>query len=192
MFLTTDNGINWIHKSKGIDTRVHTLYFIGDFIFILGWDVNLSCSSLFGSSDGGDNWYGINSFIHPYVGIITLYINEDYIYAGTSDGIYRAKLSDLGVSVVDTPTPDETSFSIAPNPSFDYIEISGFGTKTKSNIEDNNVINIYNVLGDKVLNVGFQNFNSQRIDISTLIPGLYYCSVRIGGNNLTKRFMVIK
>lgn len=86
-----------------------------------------------------------------------------------------------------TATPEQIESYIGintfPNPASDYIEITGdmsFLRKQESTIK------IYNILGECVASVGTNNYlPPQRIDISTLPPGVYF----IKANGKVKKFL---
>ncbi|NNL91594.1 MAG: T9SS type A sorting domain-containing protein, partial [Saprospiraceae bacterium] len=89
---------------------------------------------------------------------------------------------DALTSTKDITTLQNTYFSIIPNPATDKITID---TDSVLNIE---VINIYNAQGQKFV----CNKSGAQIDISNLIPGVYFINI-IGLNfNLTEPFIKIQ
>jgi photosystem II stability/assembly factor-like uncharacterized protein len=185
VYKSTDNGENWISKGKGLAVgRKHTIAVVDNYLFTGIWGFGLYLSS-----DNGENWVVNNSGLSDFQ-VIAISNTNEYIFVGTiGGGVFRAKLSALVVSVEDNIIPSNNNFSISPNPATDYIDIT-LASKISSNKNDD--IKIYNVLGDKVHSVSFQNPESQRIDISTLPAGLYYCVINSGSNRYTNKFMIVR
>jgi hypothetical protein len=65
-----------------------------------------------------------------------------------------------------------TAVKLFPNPSIDYIQISGL-TKTEG-------YNIYNILGAEVNNGNITN--NEKIDIRNLTNGLYFLELKSGNS----------
>ena len=80
---------------------------------------------------------------------------------------------------------NENEISLSPNPAVDFIEININNSK-KTFIPE---VSIFNSLGECVLAKQYSTlFIKQRINISSLVNGLYY--IKIG--NFVKRFIVVK
>lgn len=75
--------------------------------------------------------------------------------------------------------------SIFPNPARDYIEI----TLKPSEVS---AINIYNILGEIVMSVGKGRDLSAKIDVSTLLQGIYYLTIKSGNKTETTKFEIVK
>ena len=83
----------------------------------------------------------------------------------------------LGVGDIEDPV----SFAISPNPAHDYFTIS-------SNDEQITQVEIFNILGQTVLDINYTGTISERIDISNLNSGLYLVKI----NDLTTKRLIIK
>jgi endonuclease I len=75
---------------------------------------------------------------------------------------------------------NKISITLYPNPSSNYIKISGIKSKTN--------INIYDVLGKKILSKTIEE-SQNNIDVSQLKKGLYF--IRIESNNFALKFIKI-
>jgi hypothetical protein len=180
VFVSSDYGENWIQKNKGLVNQ--TDFFVYAMTQSYGNLFIGTQSGIFMSSDFSENWIKKNTGMTNYP-TYSLASNKDYIFAATAVGVYRAKLSDLGVNAVEeSKTVD---ISISPNPATDYIEVNS--PSIKRGIGSVSEIAIYNMLGECVLRVEQAPSPVQRIDVSGLTEGIYI--IRIG--NETRKFVKI-
>jgi hypothetical protein len=102
--------------------------------------------------------------------------NNDIIVSG-NQGIYTyiARIKDTTTTSISDLFVSEKCLIISPNPSNSFIDINFSNKNILLNL---NQINIYNSIGEIVLSISILNPDSQRIDISSLPPGLYF--VRYG------------
>ena len=108
--------------------------------------------------------------VYPY------FASGNIVISDIDSGFFLVKASSLGVS-----ESDQLGFSIYPNPSENNITI-------KSTSDPIAIVEIYNVLGQRVLNLNFSESLSENINISSLNSGLYL--VKINAN--TTRRLIIK
>jgi len=97
---------------------------------------------------------------------------------------YCSAEGSLGMYKVDIPTEvayskDEKEINIYPNPASDYIHIKGCEKK---------FIEIYSVEGIKVIEAE----NGNRIDVSKLPSGIYYCTLKTGMLSETVKLIITK
>jgi len=161
IFQSTDNGINWTQKK--ISGNIHSLAVLGKNIFAG------TRTGVYLYTDNGVS-YTIKNIGLSNILINSLVISGEYILAGTDDGLFRAKLSDLIISDVPVTKQTTPDFQIFPNPALDFIEISDINLITNQNI------NIYNLLGECVIFL-FPVPNTNKIDISALTTGVYYLKI---------------
>jgi photosystem II stability/assembly factor-like uncharacterized protein len=170
MYKTIDGGRNWTEKFNFLDTinklsrSIYSIRFIDD---INGIAVGVE-NILYITSDGGENWIresNDSQSLSVKYSISLLEISgKTKLITGTVDKIYKYFEEPLGIA-------EETQFAfdgflISPNPVTDYLIFD-------SSNEINNV-QIYDVLGVKMLETVYK----ERIDVSSLTPGMYF--VRIG------------
>lgn len=140
------------------------------------------------SFDNGITW------IKKERGIENIWINcltifGDYVFAGTSNGIYRARLDEL-TSFEEGETKQDF-ISILPSPFSEKTRIS-FNLEYPSYTK----INVYNSLGyvvvvlaDDYLSEGRHEFT---FDGSALASGSYFLVLQSGGNVETCKLLLIK
>lgn len=136
VIISTNNGISWVDVNKGF----------------------------------GDNPIGISSFVvlgeYIYAGTIQKKFSEGASCNGSGKGVFRAKLSDFGLSDVGEDRQASEEVSIFPNPAADILNIN------LSNFTGIEPIEIYNLLGNKVLEQVPQSSNVS-VSIESLPAGAY-------------------
>jgi len=180
IFLSTDNGDNWKHLSFK-DTFVVYLYIKGNYIFASGVGVYVS-------TDNGNSWIPKYSGITD--GVSSIIINGNYIFAGTlSKGVFRAKLSDLGITDV-KEQEQKIEIKIEPNPASDE-----FRLRFHSPIETIVQINIFDLLGNCVFSQKLQSAegtNEKTINCEILPQGYYYVKININEIVETIPLVIVK
>jgi photosystem II stability/assembly factor-like uncharacterized protein len=194
IYVSMDKGLNWQSRNHGLPPAKNDLILVtslvksGKTLF-----AGVRFNSVFYTTDYGLNWVDTKCDIlkNPYLN--TLEIHGEYLFVGTNiyyfgsngDAIYRAKLSDFGITDVQESVI-ASHFSIHPNPTSEYITISkpseGFKPSEGSDIK------IFNMLGECVGEIPLSPplpKGETRIDISHLPRGVYY--LRIG--NRTQMFV---
>ena len=89
--------------------------------------------------------------------------------------MFIGKVDNLSVLSVNQPGIVDSGFSIAPNPTSNYISIQFPEVKRKINI------NIYNSLGQILFSKQYVNTQSESLDISTFNQGHYILSIEENG-----------
>jgi choice-of-anchor B domain-containing protein len=107
--------------------------------------------------------------VYPY------FASGNIVISDIDGGFFLVKAQSLGVA-----ESDELAFSIYPNPSENNITI-------KSANDPIALVEIYNVLGQRVLNLNFSERLSENINISSLNSGLYLVKINA---NTTRRLIV--
>ncbi|TAL67838.1 MAG: T9SS type A sorting domain-containing protein [Bacteroidetes bacterium] len=181
MFISTIDGDNW--KFIGFkNTIVNVLLISGNNIFASG-------SNLYLSTDNGISWIEKNSGL-PNLGVTSLVINNEYIFAGIwDDGVYRAKLSDLGIT--DVKEPEQTNgIKIYPNPASDEFRLR-FYAPTETTVQ----LSVFDLLGNKVLSrteQAYEGTNEKNINCEQLPHGYYYVKININEIVETIPLVIIK
>ena len=66
---------------------------------------------------------------------------------------------------------------IFPNPASDYIDISSINPMIKHEVDEDFDIQIFDIFGENVINVVTRYAVSLRIDVSNLVPGIYFIKI---------------
>ncbi len=181
IFLSTDNGDDWKYIGRK-NTIIAAIIINGNYIITSGPGVYLS-------TDNGNNWTEKNSGLEN-LGTKPIIINDDYIFAGTNEGgIFRAKLSDLGITDV-KENEQKNEGIIYPNPASDVFRLK-FSAPFAAIVQ----INIFDLLGNKVLSQTEQcseGTNEKQINCEMLPSGWYYVKININGIIKTMPLVIVK
>jgi choice-of-anchor B domain-containing protein len=107
--------------------------------------------------------------------VYPFFASGNIVISDINSGFFLVKSQNLGVN-----DADELGFSIYPNPSKTNITI-------KSENNPISKVEIYNVLGQQVLNFDFSESISENINVSGLNSGMYLVKI----NNLTTKRLII-
>jgi photosystem II stability/assembly factor-like uncharacterized protein len=181
IFISTNNGEDW--KNIGLkDTLIASIIIKENYIFAAGHGVDIS-------TNNGYSWIAKNSGLTCF-GTLSLIINGDYIFAGdASCGIFRAKLSDLGITDV-KETEQKNESIIYPNPASSEVKLK-FESTNISKIQ----ISIYDLLGKEVFsssedcNIGL---NEKVIDCRSLGTGYYIIRLKQNDKVEAKPLLILK
>lgn len=139
LYKTVDGGISW-------DTiQIPLIYSIQDFDFINATEGHLltSMGEIFGTSDGGATWtleYAVASGAYgPLVYLVSISFWESTGYVCGSNGLIKKYETPTGIVTIDNDT-----FSLFPNP------VNSKGALQINNLNENDLIEIYNTTGQKV------------------------------------------
>jgi hypothetical protein len=190
MFLSTDDGGTWTPVDSGLtDADILSFAISGNNLFAGTWQ-----GGVFLSSDNGMSWSAVNdgltnssdqvsSVVHA------LAIVGTDLYAGTRGaGIWRRPLSEMVVSVENTPTELPSSYSLHqnyPNP-FNPSTTIRYGLPERSHV----TLSVYNTLGQQVtvLQNGEQEagYHDVKFDASSMPSGVYFYRLQAGSYVETK------
>ncbi|MGA2297563.1 MAG: T9SS type A sorting domain-containing protein [FCB group bacterium] len=179
IFLSSDNGDNWKFFAFK-DTLIDPIIIKGNYIFGGGL-------GLFISTNNGNSWTAHNSGLLD-LGIGHMIINGDYIFAGTQSGVFRAKLSDLGITDVKENAQNNETL-IYPNPASSSVSVK-YESSSYSKLQ----ISIFDMLGNEVFstsedcNIGM---NEKEIDCHSLGTGYYIVRLKQGERVEAKPFLLI-
>ncbi len=204
VYTSSDMGESWQLRNNGIPLKNEKYIEVKDFAKV-GKNIFVGIRSLgvFVSKDMGLNWKSTNNSIFKNLEISSLTILDDYIYAGTDrgslgddgDAIYRAKLSDFGITDVEDNTNIKTSI-LYPNPAKTNVSLDFI-------VEPENLPNItvelYNLTGVLQSNlnysVDYNNSNGQgtlNCNIENIPNGYYIIVIDNGKRKIAKPVIVNK
>ena len=182
IFLSTDNGDYWKNIGLKDSIVILTIIFKSNYIIIGGW------GGIYLSSDNGNIWLQKNLGLSSHC-ISALIINGDYIFAAScGSGIFRAKLSDLGITDV-KETELKIENVIYPNPAASDFKLKYNASNSKTQIS------IFDMLGNLVF-ISYDDsnpgVNEKTIDCSRFSTGYYVVKVQCGEAVQTHPLMILK
>ena len=147
--------------------------------------------SLLKTTDGGKAWKETTILKIDYTSGLDYSLNNLQVPTNKTayvlcSGTYVYKFNDNWSAAVEE-TKENNVFTISPNPTSEYIEISCSPSREGAGGVS---FEIYNVFGTKVEHPPTPSFHEGelRVDVSGLAAGVYF--VRVGSK--TKRFVVIR
>ncbi|HZV43752.1 MAG TPA: T9SS type A sorting domain-containing protein [Saprospiraceae bacterium] len=132
----------------------------------------------------------LNEGIIPNDVTIKLRVDNPYQLA-TGNGqyneypTYRFELE--GISSTGEPISNASSFFLSPNPATNLITIG-----TRINWQGNISISIFNTDGIEMLGNKFSNLEKMVMDVSSLIPGMYFVEIRTPEGREIRKLMIQK
>lgn len=175
LYYSTDGGTNWRHNYQ-FNNELVTVQAIASqsnniFVGTLG-------KGILYSSDYTKFDYRNKGLKSKY--IFNLFMEGDYLYAGTSGGVYKSKYSDLITDVTEGAFLSDI-ISLYPNPARSDINIR----LGEDNISEKPVA-VYDIQGNKVIEGLIISGNSSlKINLDALPTGMYFINI----NNKIKSFI---
>ena len=176
VYLSSDNGSNWHAVNNGIPATysVNGIVISGNKVFAGNYG-----GGVYLSTNNGNSWTtvndGFNSDAHY---IISLAINENYIFAGTYNGVWKRPLSDFAFGIDENTL---NNVSVYPNPTKDNLTIETNSTKEQR-------LEIINLIGQTV----YTNIINKKavVNTSAFANGVYI--LKLSSDKETKIIKFIK
>jgi hypothetical protein len=199
VYISANNGTNWIQTSLN-NMQVNTLTLYGNTIF-----AGTSINGVYVSSDNGANWIQKNEGLGNLI-VHILCISNNYIFAGTGNGIYRRLLNQIvGIKSTSNEIPNKFSLSQNyPNPFNPETKIV-FNIPPVGSGRDRSVrLIVYDNLGREVRTLVNEELQPGKFEVtfdgSKLSSGIYYYKLEVRdasaspstGFTETKRMVLVK
>lgn len=201
VYLCTDNGLykyltedsTWTLFSLK-NQKVRTLLVYTENIFYAIIDNFYSMDTIMVSTDQGINWKSYTSGLNNVI-INTISIDSGkYLYAGTYNGLYRAKLANPVGTKADINTNVPKAFCLGQN----YPNPCNPSTTIKYSISRTQFVSlkIFDMLGREIISLvneeKMPGEYSVNFDGSNYPSGTYYYRIQAGNFILTKKLVLIK
>jgi len=186
VFISTNYGINWVPKNSNMENL--TIY---SFIMKSNNIFAGTSNGIYISSNYGTNWIpvGLSNWE-----IISLAINDEYIFAGTMyNSIWKRKLNEIvGINQISKTLPDKYSLSQNyPNP-FNPSTIIKFQIKDLRFV----TLKVYDINGKEIITLVNEKLNpgeyESSFDGSGFPSGVYFYKLSTGNYSETKKMVLIK
>jgi hypothetical protein len=157
---------------------------------------------IFLSTDNGTTWLEKNQGFNTTPSVLSLYINNNYIYAGTENqSIWKRTLSEIiGIQNISSIIPSKYSLSQNyPNPFNPTTKIrfdvaNGFPVGTSGN--DKIVLKVYDVQGREVQTLVNESLKPGTYEVSfdgsRLNSGVYFYKLFTNSYSETRKMLMIK
>ncbi|MFA6572279.1 MAG: T9SS type A sorting domain-containing protein [Bacteroidota bacterium] len=189
LYLAEDSGDNWTRVNIDFSDNIQSMVLVNNNIFAIS-----RSKGLFQSIDFGENWKLVNQNLVSYISFgsvrkWSIVIGYEYIFVSADSRIFRAKLSDFGITNVQEKI-NEFNISLFPNPANNT-----FRLKYNSDVEKQAQLSIYDYLGKEVLSLSepcVAGANEKTVDCSRLSTGYYIVKVRCGAGVQTQGLVILK
>lgn len=188
IFKTTDGGTTWSFVNNGLGSLLVNDIIQSNNIFYAINEVNNLYSyvdNIYMSSDDGANWQMVPTTSMNGAVPKKLASDGNYLYSGTSNGLWRTSLSSLFTDGFSLTSKNE--INIYPNPAKDHITID---CGNLANVSGWN-IRIYNTLSQEVFS-GAMNTQQYTIPLNTWGgQGIYFVKIFDATNNVVNTKKII-
>lgn len=186
---TDDKGKTWTYVDFNqtlTDTNFYRVAFNGDIGIVTTYD-----GEMLVTYDGGESWE-LNQNFYDLLTPNTLAVtNDGRIFFGTNDGHIYAYYDPTGVDNSEELNNEYELSQNYPNP-FNPATTLKFTIPKASKVD----VSIYNIIGQKVLNVTNDYYEAGthelKIDASQLSSGVYFYQLTSGSYQVTKKMTLIK
>jgi photosystem II stability/assembly factor-like uncharacterized protein len=198
VFRTTDKGLNWTLCESGLSDSMNGGYSVNAIVasgknLFVGTDLH----GVFLSNNLGNNWIPVNDNLGNNYStkkdILSLAVIDEYLFAGTGDGIWRRPLSDMTTVNRDLSTiPNEFKLGQNyPNP-FNPSTTIDYSIPRRSFV----TITIFDLLGRKVTTMVNSEMaagnHKVKFDGSSFSSGIYFYQLKVDDYFSNKKMILVK
>lgn len=210
IFRSTNSGRSWEPSNNGLTNKViYCFALAADLENRTNIFLGLSGSAgVYRSTDFGESWIavvpGLTTQFEPTV--FALSVCGKYLFAGTSEGVWRCPINALLTDVENKKTEISTNFSLEqnyPNPfnpatTIQYAVGSGPVGNNSNNNEQLVTLKVYDMLGREITTLVNEEkkpgnykvtFNSSKYNLSS---GVYFYRIQTGEFSQTRKFILQK
>jgi photosystem II stability/assembly factor-like uncharacterized protein len=174
IYKSINGGYSWSRlPAISGSAEVYALTSVGKYLFASINDINSGLVGLYSSFDDGATWNFAGEGL-PECYSIAVH-SDGYMYAGTSEGVYRRPMSELAVH---EQAISLDNITIYPNPASEYI-MAGPGVSH---------IALYSLLGEKIFERDVRK--STRVELPHLAKGMYIFKAAKGDEILTSKLLI--
>lgn len=190
VFLSTDDGANWSPANVGMTTRyVFALTFAGTNLF-----AGTGGYGVFLSTNNGTTWTTVNEGLPSNTTVNALAISATYLFAGTSNGVWRRPLSEMVTSVGTGSDRFPQKMMLNqnyPNP-FNPATTISFDVPQKSFVS----LKVFDALGREVAILASEEMpageHARHWSASDKPSGIYFYRLQAGSFTATKKLVLLK
>jgi hypothetical protein len=197
LFYTSNGGNTWTPVGGNLEEypngagsgpacRTVAILHSGDgIIYLVGTSIGLFSTSYLNGMSTVWSLEGEDKIGNNIVNMIDVRDSDGMVAVATCGAGMFSGNFEPAVSVRQANTKED-NLMISPNPAKDYIEIT-------LEPSDGSTINIYNILGEKVMSESIHPMTgSHRMNIEILPQGIYYLTLKTQNTYETKKFEIVK
>ncbi len=178
-----DNPVVHFEYEGNVESIDHNGYVVGDQFYLSSYRAGLR---IFDISNIENEFMVENKFFDTYPNnnsanfdgawsVYPYFASGNIVISDIDRGLFIVRDATLGL-----PENSISSFAVAPNPAKDFVTIS-------STTEAISQVQIFNVLGQKVIEQNYAENLSENIDVSSLQKGMYVMKIN---SSTTKRLLI--
>jgi photosystem II stability/assembly factor-like uncharacterized protein len=184
IYRSLDYGKTWELRSEDIvDSNVTSLY-----IFSKNILAGFNNGNVYLSVNNGDSWKNISSGITKGI-VNSFYIDDEFVFVGSKSGLYRAKLSDFGITDVEESKHNKNNSIIQTSSSPGGINVT-FNLPEPSMVK----LELYDYMGKKVSTIlnEFKELGQNEVSFNTdnQATGLYLLRLTYGNQTYTEKVLI--
>jgi photosystem II stability/assembly factor-like uncharacterized protein len=141
-------------------------------------------SGVFLSRNHGDTWTNITQNEPSIAPVLSLEMDDVYLYIGTEMGVWRRPLADFGITAAHDVTTSAPSLKILPNPAGAFLQIE---ILSENWMPEPAVLSVFDLSGKCVLERLFQN--GDKLETAGLPTGIYFIRIVQGGVFINGKFV---
>jgi photosystem II stability/assembly factor-like uncharacterized protein len=193
VWLSTDNGDSWVHRSEGLPPDPYNSSIIrvnGKLVS----SVKFGGSGVFYSDDDGEYWADFSNGLPFLNSIEKLIVYGDRILAATSDGLWQRDTTDVVTGLADNESDLPRGFLLSqnyPNP-FNARTTIGYSLSEPSEV----TIEIFDILGRRVAEIheGEKPAGEHRLSWSAegQPSGVYFYQIQAGDYTETRKMLLLR
>lgn len=126
-------------------------------------------TGVFLSRNHGNTWTNITQDETGIYSVLSLEMDDLYLYLGTETGVWRRPLSDFGISAAPDLVNPVPACNVSPNPAGQFVQIEFESENWKPGAA---AVSVFDVDGKLAVSRPFQN--GDRLEVAGLPSGVYF------------------
>ena len=191
VFISSDNGLNWTPVDIGLTSKSINALYSYNYKLLVG---TYNGNNIFLSTNNASNWYEFNAGLTDDIYIYAFESFGNYIFAGTSQGIWKRPVSEMITSVKKNKNMSPRVFSLSqnyPNP-FNPTTTITYQTPKSGFVS----LKVYDMLGREVETLVNEEkvagSYGVRFDGENLPSGIYFYKLQAGSYISVKKMILLK
>jgi photosystem II stability/assembly factor-like uncharacterized protein len=187
IYFSSDSGLTWSQLTNGLpaNAQITTMCEYNGNLFAAVYDYSPSAhSSIYLSTDNGNSWINTGGDV-PNIEVFTMKAIGGDLFLGTLGSVFRSSINDILLTAnIKNNTFNNFDLEIYPTPSTDQFTIRS------KNIEKNDILEIYDLIGRKVQEEVLLNKTSNTVRLKNIPAGIYFVTVSGSGNRLSGKIII--
>jgi hypothetical protein len=181
---TIDGGVTWTVINGGTNDALHSVFFTNANTGYAVAGISVQNGTIIKTIDGGKTWSTLSNGKFNLLNSV-FFTDENTGFAVGLGGTILKTTNGGGFPTAVENITQESTFTVYPNPATNKINIA-----TKSNLQGETTICIFNMNGAILQHEKFQSQNLIEMDVSTMAKGIYLLQIQTKAGVETKKLVV--